>query len=65
MGDTSPSGSLVEDSSNVTRNSHRDNHGLESDNASRNQGFDWRNGVAGGVAGCAVSFPFSLFRVYH
>ncbi|BAE66274.1 unnamed protein product [Aspergillus oryzae RIB40] len=54
MGGTSPSGSLVEDSSNVTRNSHRDNHGLESDNASRNQGFDWRNGVAGGVAGCAA-----------
>ncbi|KAE8364487.1 mitochondrial carrier domain-containing protein [Aspergillus caelatus] len=55
MSDTgAPRSSLIKDSSNLIRNSHGDNPGLDSIKCSRKQDFDWRNGVAGGVAGCAA-----------
>ncbi|KAE8143093.1 mitochondrial carrier domain-containing protein [Aspergillus pseudotamarii] len=54
MSDTGASCSLVKNSSKVITNSHGDNHELESSKYSRNRDFDWRNGVAGGVAGCAA-----------
>ncbi|KAE8368085.1 mitochondrial carrier domain-containing protein [Aspergillus caelatus] len=54
MSDTGTSCPLVKDSSKVITNSHGDNHELKSSKCSRNRDFDWRNGVAGGVAGCAA-----------
>ncbi|KAE8329589.1 mitochondrial carrier domain-containing protein [Aspergillus sergii] len=54
MSDTDTSSSLVNDSSEVIRNTLSENSGLELSISSRNQDFDWRNGVAGGIAGCAA-----------
>ncbi|KAB8274594.1 mitochondrial carrier domain-containing protein [Aspergillus minisclerotigenes] len=54
MSDTDPSSSLVKDSYEAIRNTHGNNSGLESSKSRRNRDFDWRNGVAGGVAGCAA-----------
>ncbi|KNG84781.1 mitochondrial carrier protein Leu5 [Aspergillus nomiae NRRL 13137] len=54
MGDTGASSLLVKDSSNVMKSSPGGNRGLESSKCRRNRTLDWRNGVAGGVAGCAA-----------
>ncbi|OGM47142.1 mitochondrial carrier protein Leu5 [Aspergillus bombycis] len=54
MGDTGAASLLVNDASNEMKHSHGENHGLESSKCQRTRNFDWRNGVAGGVAGCAA-----------